>query len=322
MADLILAEQNKRCSKCFQDKAISEFVDRRNQCNECRKIARAIYRERNKEKIKAYKARRRDEIKKNPDLLRKQIEYERNRRSRIAATYCEENIEIRKKCTRCGEEKSRSDFYVDKYRLSGRKPACIECERTVSINYANRNKDKRKEYARRRRKSGITQALAKIRYYSVERRENRESLKKDHEYMAKVRAAKKRYRDNNKDKQALYQRERYATVPEKIKEIKDRWVRNNKDYVRAKTFIYRDIKRVRVNTEISELDIFAMKEAAILAALREKMIGGKWHVDHIEPLRSRTVSGLHNAFNIQVVPAIFNQRKGNKQISGRWINYC
>ena len=63
---------------------------------------------------------------------------------------------------------------------------------------------------------------------------------------------------------------------------------------------------------LTEDDLWAIKETYALAALRTKMLGFAWHVDHIIPLRGRNVSGLHVPENLQVIPAIYNLRKTNK----------
>lgn len=61
----------------------------------------------------------------------------------------------------------------------------------------------------------------------------------------------------------------------------------------------------------SELEQLVISEAYRLAQLRTQMTSGAWHVDHIVPLRSDRVCGLHCAANLQVIPASVNQSKNN-----------
>ena len=56
---------------------------------------------------------------------------------------------------------------------------------------------------------------------------------------------------------------------------------------------------------------FFVKEAYRLAELRTKMTGLKWEVDHIVPLQSRLVCGLHCEANLQVIPRSVNLEKSN-----------
>jgi hypothetical protein len=40
----------------------------------------------------------------------------------------------------------------------------------------------------------------------------------------------------------------------------------------------------------------------------------KWHIDHIVPMMHKKACGLNSANNLQVVPASWNIRKGNRNM--------
>jgi hypothetical protein len=69
----------------------------------------------------------------------------------------------------------------------------------------------------------------------------------------------------------------------------------------------------RIPKWFGEFDSFVLKEAFHLAVLRNNATKIKWHVDHIEPLSGKVVSGLHVAQNIQVIPAAFNMYVKNRR---------
>lgn len=55
----------------------------------------------------------------------------------------------------------------------------------------------------------------------------------------------------------------------------------------------------------------AVGEFYALAALKTKLTGEQWHVDHIVPLQNKKVCGLHTHYNLQVLLGSDNKSKGN-----------
>ena len=75
---------------------------------------------------------------------------------------------------------------------------------------------------------------------------------------------------------------------------------------------HRAVKLQRTPAWLDEDSLWMIEQAYELAALRTKLFGFSWHVDHVIPLQGRVVSGLHVPFNLQVIPALQNIAKHNK----------
>jgi 5-methylcytosine-specific restriction endonuclease McrA len=90
------------------------------------------------------------------------------------------------------------------------------------------------------------------------------------------------------------------------------WQKQNPSKVAARTMRRNLAKIQRTPPWLGGDDHWMIEQAYELAALRTKMFGFVWHVDHIIPLRGKTVSGLHVPWNLQVIPGVENNRKGNR----------
>jgi hypothetical protein len=87
------------------------------------------------------------------------------------------------------------------------------------------------------------------------------------------------------------------------------WQKRHPEKANARNRLYKYLRRSSCPLWANR---FFMEEAYCLALLRTKLTGFLWHVDHIVPLNNPLVCGLHNEFNLQVIPAVINLQKGNK----------
>lgn len=67
------------------------------------------------------------------------------------------------------------------------------------------------------------------------------------------------------------------------------------------------LKRIPAWADLSKIRTFYQKARELTEST-----GVEHHVDHIIPLRGKTVSGLHVETNLQVIPALANLSKGNR----------
>jgi len=133
----------------------------------------------------------------------------------------------------------------------------------------------------------------------------------------------KLWRDNNKDVIQQYRIDNKISIQAKAVIYRANNVGRLTEYgskyrlanLGAKNFLLKKYRASKINRTpvwTTETDLWMMKEIYELSALRTKLIGISWHVDHIIPLQGEFVSGLHTPFNMQVIPAIENMKKGNR----------
>jgi hypothetical protein len=119
-------------------------------------------------------------------------------------------------------------------------------------------------------------------------------------------------RDANRQQFRENAKKSYYKHREKNLQRQKEWRQSNKGMVNAFTAERKATILQRTPKWLTKEDKWLIKEAYELAALRSKMFGFAWHVDHIFPLRGKTVSGLHVPENLQVIPEIVNLQKGNR----------
>jgi 5-methylcytosine-specific restriction endonuclease McrA len=90
------------------------------------------------------------------------------------------------------------------------------------------------------------------------------------------------------------------------------WQRRNPDIANARSMRRVASKLRRTPKWLTKEDHGSIREFYTSAKELEKIFGIKYHVDHIIPLRGANVSGLHVPWNLQILTAKENTKKGNK----------
>lgn len=109
------------------------------------------------------------------------------------------------------------------------------------------------------------------------------------------------------------QMKEYARINKAIlKNYKRKWKKDNVDKVR---FTNAKRRAEKLNATPKWLTKDQLKEIANIykrAKELEKTTGLKYHVDHIVPLKGKNVCGLHTPWNLQILTAEENIKKGNR----------
>ena len=116
----------------------------------------------------------------------------------------------------------------------------------------------------------------------------------------------------NKERAKKYHAKLYKDNLETVRSRNLKWARENKETMNFLCAKRRAIKKKATpSCSEDEWEMFLVKEIYHLAVLRNNFTNFKWHVDHIVPLQSKIVCGLHCSANLQILEASENLSKHN-----------
>lgn len=193
---------------------------------------------------------------------------------------------LQKLCCKCHTLKDAEHFYANKRVKDGLNSFCILCHK------ADNNARKKKN----RSEAGFRaqEATKKKEYRSLTVTARKEYMRVWHE--------------KNSAQQVQYRAAYRLQNPDYFAE----YAKSNRVKLTAKVRSRQIAKLQRTPSWLTPDDHWVMEQAYELAALRTKLFGFPWHVDHVIPLQGKIVSGFHTPYNLQVIPAKENLRKNNK----------
>ena len=202
---------------------------------------------------------------------------------------------LMKKCTSCNIEKDLSEFAPQKLGKYGVTSKCRPCRAAQVSEWAKNNREKCAEKLRRWRAKNKQRSRDCNRAYYKANRQKR---------IRSVIEWQKRNPESKLVCNSVYR----ARNQEKLKE----WRRRNRGAVAEMSRERESTKSMATPKWLSKEHKLCMKSFYELSNRVGLCIGVKHNVDHVMPLKSSILCGLHVPWNLQVLPARINAKKKNK----------
>jgi hypothetical protein len=212
---------------------------------------------------------------------------------------------LQKKCSDCHLLRPASEFSKNKNTKDGLQYQCKECVRDYKKKYVQKNYDRLKKE------------------WSAYRSENREK------FLGSMRAWYQKNRETALEKKKIYRKENRKTL--NVYSIN--WSKKNKEKVRASQRNhhknYPEKARARLSKRraarlfatppwLTKDHLDQIQDLYIIGSAFRLFTGQEYHVDHIVPLVSKGVCGLHVPWNMTVLEGDENRKKGNRYWPDMW----
>ena len=206
-----------------------------------------------------------------------------------------------KECSKCKTYKPYSECGKDVAQKDKLTSACKACKRAQFENWKTQNPEKLNASIKRWNEANIDYVRERARKYAAVRREELA----DGEYARR----EKVYRESDPERWSAYCKKSYAKNKDVIRERQKADRRNRPEAHAA----YDAKKRAqRSNGFCPWANQGAVEAIYRLAQTLSRNSNYDFHVDHIVPLVSKSVQGLHAETNLRIVLASDNLTKGNK----------
>jgi hypothetical protein len=208
----------------------------------------------------------------------------------------EANISTTKKCSKCKNVMVVDLFHRNKSKWDGLASNCKRCVKENNSNYYASNTGKVNAQNKEWRQKNIEKKSEQDKRWRLANKE-------------KCNARNAAARAENPERNRAYQKKSWYKHYEKNLERKRIYRKQTPElqlvYVRSR-------QTRQKNAMPAWANIDNIKAIYRQCAWVTMVTGIKHHVDHYYPLKNDFVCGLHNEFNLRIIPAFDNLSKGNK----------
>lgn len=219
-------------------------------------------------------------------------------------------------CRICNVSQELKHYHLRKSSKDGRRSECIECTKIIKKDWRNNNKPKIAQYAKKYADLH-SEKLKLLRKTTRQKARVLNPEKFKTEYKAWYSANKEKAKQSTeqwKAKNPSWYQNYYIRKKEHIQEYRKKWAQNNIALVRNKTRHYQMLKRKASPCWLTAIQKAQIQEMYDVAVALEMQTGIPHHVDHIHPLNSKDLCGLHVPWNLQVITRKANIAKSNKLV--------
>lgn len=222
--------------------------------------------------------------------------------SKIKQPNLSDTLPTHKTCSKCHQSKLLCDFYKNKDGKFGVKSICKTCESKNCKKWYDNNKEKK---------------ASDCRTYQKANREKYRKLNRDWRKNNRERYLESRrvWLENNRERQARNVKLWAEVNKERVYENRKAWRHANVDKCRSYQSKRRAIKKLAFPLWARTGEIKAQIDAIYREAKDLELFHGEsYHVDHIHPLQSYFVCGLHVPANLRPLVGKENFTKNNSFI--------
>ena len=219
-------------------------------------------------------------------------------------------------CTKCRIAKPLADFSAKNKALGTLQEICRICTKIYMAEWRKNNLERKRQMDRNYAAANREKARQKTRDWTKNNKERKREndrlyalLNKD-----KIQTRSVYYRALNHDR-VREQKQKYREENrEKILENQKAWKKANKGKVLANVALRKMRKKNATPPWLTKEQKRQMREIYETAQTLRENLNEDFHVDHIIPITSPFVCGLHVPWNLQILLAEENIRKSNSLI--------